>query len=240
LLKSTPKRFILVDHNEKKQTINDIDKGEIIEIVDHHRIGDITTSKPIQFRNMIVGSSCTIVGLMWQEYGLKMPENIAKLVIYAMISDTMNFNSPTCTPVDRMLAERIATEYGFDINAMAEELFANTASIKGKTVQQLTGTDSKEFNIGGHKVAISQTFVFNYDDIPAIRDELLDYMRQEAKSRRLDLFLMTFTNVEGRGSRFLAAGPEAARMRPVLDRFEDQGFVSRKKQIVPGLARELE
>lgn len=240
LLKSSPKRFILVDHNEKKQTINDIDKGEIIEIVDHHRIGDITTSKPIQFRNMIVGSSCTIVGLMWQEYGLKMPENIAKLVIYAMISDTMNFNSPTCTPVDRMLAERIATEYGFDINAMAEELFANTASIKGKTVQQLTDTDSKEFNIGGHKVAISQTFVFNYDDIPAIRDELLDYMRQEAKSRRLDLFLMTFTNVEGRGSRFLAAGPEAARMRPVLDRFEDQGFVSRKKQIVPGLARELE
>ena len=240
LLKSTPKRFILVDHNERKQTINDIEQGEVVEIVDHHRIGDITTNKPIQFRNMIVGSSCTIIGLMYQEYGIRMSDKVARLIAYAMISDTMNFNSPTCTPVDRMLAEHIEKEYGLDFSAMASELFENTATIKGKSYDQLLNTDTKEFKISGRQVAISQVFVFNFDDIDEIADDLKEYMEKEAKARRLDLLLMTFTNVEGKGSRFIAAGKAAGKLRKALESFEQQGYVSRKKQIVPGLAREFE
>lgn len=240
LLKSKPKQFILVDHNERKQTINDIEKGEVIEIVDHHRIGDITTDKPIQFRNMIVGSSCTIISLMYQEYGIRMDDKIAKLVAYAMISDTMNFHSPTCTPIDKMMAKHIEQEYSLDLQSMASELFENTATIKDKSYDQLLNNDSKEFNISNKKVTISQVFVFSFDDLDEIREDLQKYMEKEARARRQDLLLLTFTNVEGQSSRFMAAGPAAGRIRPALDTFEQQGFVSRKKQIVPGLAREFE
>lgn len=240
LLKSKPKQFILVDHNERKQTINDIEKGEVIEIVDHHRIGDITTDRPIQFRNMIVGSSCTIIALMYQENGIRMSDKVARLIAYAMISDTMNFNSPTCTPVDKMVAASIEKEYGLNLKAMASELFENTATIKDKSYDQLLNTDSKEFNISNKKVTISQVFVFSFDDLEDIRTDLQEYMNKEAKARRQDLLLLTFTNVEGQSSRFMAAGPAADRIRPALDTFEQQGFVSRKKQIVPGLAREFE
>ncbi len=110
-----------MDHNEKKQSISDIETADIVEIVDHHRIGDIETDRPIVFRNMIVGSSCTIVGLMYSEYGVKMPETIAKLIAYGMISDTMNFNSPTCTSIDHTLAKRLSSEYDLDFDAMAKK-----------------------------------------------------------------------------------------------------------------------
>ncbi len=98
----------------KRNRVSNIETANIVEIVDHHRIGDIETDRPIVFRNMIVGSSCTIVGLMYAEYGVKMPEIIAKLIAYGMISDTMNFNSPTCTTIDRNLAKRLSSEYDID------------------------------------------------------------------------------------------------------------------------------
>lgn len=143
LLKSEKKKFILVDHNETKQSIDDIDKGEIVEIVDHHRIGDVETDKPIVFRNMTVGSSCTIIGLMYQEYGIRMSDDVAKLIGYAMISDTMNFKSPTCTQVDKLLAARLETDYNLDLNAMAEDLYKNTATLYGKDYKDILFNDSK-------------------------------------------------------------------------------------------------
>ena len=239
ILKSTKKQFILVDHNEKKQTINDIDKGEILEIVDHHRIGDIETSRPIVFRNMIIGSSCSIIALMYQEAGIRMSEQVAKLVAYAMISDTMNFNSPTCTPMDRMLAKNIEKEYNLDIQAMAKELFENTATIKGKSFDKILYNDVKEYDLSGYRIAISQVFVFNYLVVDEIYEDFIKYMEEQNKIRKYDLFMMVFTNVEGKGSRFLYVGKLSNMVKNAVDSFGDLNYVSRKKQIIPALAREF-
>lgn len=239
LLKAEPKKFILVDHNESKQSIDDRDQGEILEIVDHHRIGDIETSRPIVFRNMIVGSSNTIIAMMYQEYSMRMSDEIAKLILYAMISDTMNFKSPTCTMTDRIVARKIEEEYGLDAAQMARDLFSHTATIEGKEFKDILFQDCKEFDLSGIKTAISQVFVFDDHDIDAIRDDFVEYMEKEAKTRKVGLWLMVFTNVEGSGSRFLAAGPEARRIEESLSEFEANGYVSRKKQIVPAVAAAL-
>lgn len=239
LLKAQPKKFILVDHNERKQSIEDRERGEILEIVDHHRIGDIETSKPIVFRNMIVGSSNTIIAMMYQEHGVRMDDKVAQLVLYAMISDTMNFKSPTCTPTDKMMARRIEEEYGLDAVKMAEDLFRHTATIKGKAFSDILYQDCKEFNFAGIKAAVSQVFVFDYEDVNEIAEKFTKFMDQEARQKGTDLWVIAFTNVEGKGSRFLAAGALAPLMQEALHDFEAKGYVSRKKQIVPGIGAAL-
>ncbi len=239
LLKAEPKKFILVDHNESKQSIDDREQGEILEIVDHHRIGDIETSRPIVFRNMIVGSSNTIIAMMYQEYGLKMDPKIAQLVLYAMISDTMNFKSPTCTQTDRFMAARIEEEYGLNAKEMARDLFRHTATIEGKEFHEILYQDCKEFDLSGVKSAVSQVFVFDYTEVERIAPEFKKYMDKEAKAKGVSLWVCAFTNVEGSGSKFIAAGPAAVRIEDAIESFEDMGYVSRKKEIVPALSAAL-
>lgn len=239
LLKSKKKQFILIDHNERKQSISDIDYADIIEIVDHHRIGDIETDKPIVFRNMIVGSSCTIVGLMYSEYGIEMSETVAKLICYGIISDTLNFHSPTCTETDRILASRLEKQFGFNHQNMATELFENTATIKGKTFRDILYNDCKEYTLSGKRVAISQVFIYNLDVVDDIEADFLKYMEDENKARIFDLRLMVFTNIEGKGSRFIYTGKLSNFFMGTIKDFEKQGVVSRKKQIVPRLSTEL-
>lgn len=239
ILKSERKKFILVDHNEKKQSISDIEMGEIVEIVDHHRIGDIETDHPILFRNMIVGSSCTIVGLMYQEAGIEMDKLTAQLIAYGIISDTMNFHSPTCTETDRILAKKISEKFNLDFQTMAVELFRNTASIQGKEFKNILYRDVKEYTLNGYHIAISQVFVYDLSDVDKIEKDFVQYMEAENKFNKRDLVLMCFTNVEGKGSRFLYVGHLSHMVSRVIDEFENKGFVSRKKQIVPRLAQEL-
>lgn len=236
MLKAQKKRFILVDHNEAKQSIDDLDKGEILEIVDHHRIGGLATDKPIVFRNMIVGSSCTIVAIMYRESGKRIPDKIAKLLAYAMISDTMNFHSPTTTEVDRSVARDLERDYGLDFQEMAKDLFKATATIQGMEFKDILYSDSKEFDMGSDRVQVSQVFVFDYEDVDRIEKNFLSYMEHQVSQTSLDLWVMAFTNVEGKGSRFLAVGKLAGKVQDALKSFEEKGFVSRKKQIVPGLA----
>ncbi|MBM6830759.1 putative manganese-dependent inorganic diphosphatase [Faecalicoccus acidiformans] len=239
VLKAEKKQFILVDHNEKKQSINDIDSADIVEIIDHHRIGDIETDHPIVFRNMIVGSSCTIIGLMYRELGVEMSSNAAKLIAYGIISDTMNFHSPTCTMVDKELASWIGKTHHLDFDAMATDLFSNTATIQDKSFDTILHRDSKEYTLSGKRIAISQVFIFDLDVVDQIKEDFLKYMEQENKVRHLDLLLMVFTNVEGKGSRFLYVGKLAHQVEKVVQSFTENGYVSRKKQIVPRLAQEL-
>lgn len=242
LLKSSAKQFVLVDHNEMKQSVNDIELADIIEIVDHHRIGDIETSKPISFRNMIVGSTCTIVEMMYREAGIQMSKQVAMLIAYGVISDTMNFHSPTCTDVDIQMKERLEKEFDLDLDAMANELFENTATIRGKEFREILYNDTKEYQLSGYRVRISQVFTYNLDDVDEIKKDFLKYMEKENKARKdrkYDLMMMVFTNVEGQGSRFLYVGKLSQTVSDSVSRFVDQGFVSRKKQIVPSLAQVL-
>ena len=240
LLKSEKKKFILVDHNEKKQSISDIEHGEIVEIVDHHRIGDIETSTPISFRNMIVGSTCTIVALMYKEANIKMSIKAAQLLLYGMISDTLNFNSPTCTQIDKMVAEDICEQYQLNTDEMASELFSNTATIKGKEFKDILYNDVKEYMLAGEHIAVSQVFTYNLEDVNEIEEEFLKYMESENKKYNYNFLLMVFTNIEGKGSKFLYVGDLSNKMATAIERFTQRGYVSRKKQIVPCIASELE
>lgn len=239
LLKSEKRKIILVDHNEVDQAINDIETAEIVEIVDHHRIGNIETSHPISFRNMSVGSTCTIVEMMYRENGIKMSPTAAKLVAYGVISDTMNFHSPTCTPVDRLLKERLEQEYGLDFDAMAKELFENTATIRGKEFKDILYNDTKEYLLSGYRISISQVFTYTLEDVDKIEKQFVQFMEEQNKARNYDLMMMVFTNVEGNGSRFLYVGKLSQSVSAAISKFSDNGYVSRKKQIVPSLAAAL-
>lgn len=239
LLKKSQKKFILVDHNEKKQSIPDIEQAEVVEIVDHHRIGDIETSKPIVFRNMTVGSTCTIVGLMFREHGIKMSEQAAKLTAYGIISDTMNFNSPTTTETDKLLAAAIETEYNFKFDDLASELFAKTASIKGKDFKKLLYTDVKEYILSGHQICVSQTFTYDLNDVDEIAEDFEAFMIEQNKVRNFPCHLIAFTNVEGKGSRYIIVGKLADQVKKAFADPVAATYVSRKKQFVPLIAQAL-
>ena len=239
LLKSEKRKIILVDHNEIGQAINDIETAEIVEIVDHHRIGDIETSHPISFRNMIVGSTCTIVEMMYRESGIKMSDTVAKLIAYGVISDTMNFHSPTCTQIDRDMKERLEKEYGLDFDAMSKELFENTATIKGKQFEEILYNDTKEYLLSGYRISVAQVFTYDLEDVDEIEKDFIKYMEEQNMARNYDLMMMVFTNVEGNGSRFLTVGKLSQTVAPSIEHFSNKGFVSRKKQIVPSLAAVL-
>lgn len=130
---------------------------------------------------MIVGSSCTIVGLMYAEYGVKMPEIIAKLIAYGMISDTMNFTPPTCTTIDRNLAKRLSSEFDIDFDAMAKELFENTATIRGKEFKNILYNDVKEYMLSGYHIAVSQVFTFDLSIVDEIKEDFLKYMDEQTR-----------------------------------------------------------
>lgn len=239
LLKSEKRKIILVDHNEIGQAINDIETAEVIEIVDHHRIGDIETSHPISFRNMTVGSTCTIIEMMYRESGIPMTQTVAHLIAYGVISDTMNFHSPTCTQFDKDMKERLEKEYDLDFDAMAKELFKNTATIKGKEFKDILYNDNKEYLLSGYRINVAQVFTYDLNDVNEIETQLISYMKEQNEHRGYDLMMLVITDVEGSGSRFITVGKLAQTLSPAIARFADQGYVSRKKQIVPSLAAAL-
>lgn len=243
LLTYSKKDIILVDHNETSQSIDDLEYGNIVEIIDHHRIGDIETSQPIVFRNQKVGSTCTIIANMYTEEDVEIPEDIAMVLCYGMISDTMNFNSPTCTDIDVKTANRLAKKYGFDLDEMAKEMFVATATLTGKSNQHLLYTDFKEYELDGYKIAIGQTNVFDLNSVDEIREDFEKFLKKEngRGKGKYDLLMMVFTNVEGNGSKFLFTGKLADVVSPFFHNDETDdiyvpGFVSRKKQIIPKIA----
>ncbi len=176
---------------------------------------------------------------MYGECGVEIDEITAKLIAYGMISDTMNFNSPTCTQIDRNLAKRLSEKYNLDFNQMATELFENTASIRGKEFKEILYNDVKEYMLSGNHIAVSQVFTYDLSIVDEMKQDFLAYMEEENKNHQYDLFLMVITNVEGKGSKFIYVGKLSHFVRNVVKEFANEGFVSRKKQIVPRLAQEL-
>lgn len=240
LLTYHKKDFILVDHNEISQTVDDIEFGNILEIIDHHRIGDIETSQPIIFRNQKVGSTNTIIANIYKEHNVAIPKEMAGIMCLAIISDTMNFSSPTCTEVDVQVANELAEQHGFDLNEMAQEMFVETATIEGKENSEILYTDFKEYELNGFHIAIGQTNVFDLKQIKSIEEDFQKFLEDENERFKYDLLMMVFSNVEGKGSKFLFTGKlssmiESEFANPDNDNFL-AGFVSRKKQIIPKIA----
>ena len=238
------KQFILLDHNEVAQSVDNIHDAEILEIIDHHRIGDIETLNPINFRNQTLGSTSTIIATMYKEYGLVPTKEMASLMCCALISDTMNFNSPTTTDVDREIGKELANIAGLDLNLLSKEMFEAVATLKGKTFSEILYNDFKEYNMEGYRVAIGQINIVDTLELEILRREFVSYMEKINSINNYDIMLMAFTNVDGSGSNFIVIGKLAWSVKEAFRAFQGESdfvkeIISRKKQIVPKLQDEL-
>ncbi|AMC93158.1 inorganic pyrophosphatase [Erysipelothrix larvae] len=245
VLNSKNKRVILVDHNEYSQSVVGIEEAEVLEVIDHHRIGDVSTAKPIYFRNEIIGSTASIVAKMYEEAGEQIPKDIAGLLLAAMISDTLNLKSPTTTPQDLKIAEKLCQISEINRDDFAREMFEITSSIGNKSYEEIINQDIKSFNLSGHNVVIGQVVVYEFDEVNNILDEFTDAMDQYVKVNKIDLLTIVFTSIVDNGSIILAAGEMKKAVHDAFPNREGERYsffsdvVSRKNQIVPKLSYAL-
>ena len=240
LLRPRRKRVVLMDHNEKAQSVPGLDQAEILAIIDHHRLADIETGNPIYVRNEPVGSTTTIVAEMYQDRGLMPTENMAGLMAAAIVSDTVMFKSPTCTPRDQEMARRMARIADVSLEDLGHLVFS-AASNENRSAQELLGTDFKEFHIAGYDLAVSQITCVDSDPLLARREELLAAMEDLKRAKRYDMVLLMLTDVLQEGTRLLFSGDEQTIRQAFNCKPEDHSVflprvMSRKKQVIPALS----
>lgn len=237
------KKIILVDHNELSQAVDGIEDATILEIIDHHRVGGIETNQPILFRNQPVGCSSTIINKIYEERGITPDKRIAGLMCAAILSDTLVFKSPTCTPEDIRAAKKLAEIAEIDIESFGKKMFEAGTSLKGKTVEEIFYTDFKEFLIGNLRVGIGQ--VNTLSSIGNLKDDLLKFMEEERKNKSFDMLLLMLTDIINEGSLFLFAGNHKELLERAFNiNIDDNHFylpyvISRKKQVVPPIAKAI-
>ena len=239
LLRPRRKRVVLVDHNEASQSVPGLDEAEILEIIDHHRLADIQTRGPIYVRNEPVGSTNTIIASMFQDRGLLPSAKMAGMMAAAILSDTVMFKSPTCTERDIRTAQRMARIANISLEELGREMFS--ASVEGKTAEELLFADYKEFLIAGNSLAVAQVACVDSAGVLARKEEFLKLMRTHAKKKGFDLILLMITDVLLEGTHIIYLGDDDIIQQAfhVIPR-ENGAFLpkvmSRKKQIVPMLS----
>ena len=239
LLRPRRKRVVLVDHNEARQSVPGLYQAEILEIIDHHRLADIQTGNPIYVRNEPVGSTNTIIASMFQDRGLMPSAGLAGMMAAAILSDTVMFKSPTCTPRDIRTAERMARIANVSLDALGREIFS--ASIDNKTAQEVLFTDYKEFHIAGHNLAVAQITSVDSRSVLERKEEFLKLMRQHARQKNFDLMVLMLTDVLMEGTQILYVGDDETIQQAfgVTPR-DNTAFLpkvmSRKKQVIPMLS----
>ncbi len=238
------KQVILVDHNEYAQSVKGVEDADLLEIIDHHRICDIATSQPINFRNEIIGSTASIITSIYMENQMELSKELAGLLLGAILSDTLKFRSPTTTAKDIGIAKMLAEIAELDIDAFATEMFKISSNISQKSPFELISQDVKTFHINNKKVMIAQVIIAAVDEVREIEDALRKEMKQFAAIRNLDLFVVAVTSILENGSIFYASGPLE---EIVKEAFPDKNgphsfqedILSRKNQIVPLLSRAI-
>ena len=247
LLNSRRKQVILVDHNEKNQAVDGVEEAEVMEIIDHHRLSSIETMGPVFFRNQPVGCTATIVYQMYQEEGIEVEPVIASLLCSAIISDTLMFRSPTCTPLDEKSARRLAEIAEIDIEKLALEMFNAGSNLKGKTAEEICFLDFKQFTVNDINFGVGQISSMSAEELREIKAEVSAYLEQAKKTQGLDMIFFMLTNIIAESSELLCAGNGAReKMISAFDlkgnpeTIELKGVVSRKKQLVPTLVSALQ
>jgi len=240
LIKPNRKKIVLVDHNELSQSVPGLQQAEIVEIIDHHRLADIQTNSPIYFRNEPLGSTATIISLMYRERGVVPEKSIAGLMAAAIISDTVMFKSPTCTQVDIDAAERLAGIAGVTLEELGDIVFSSN-SAENKPVEEIMYYDFKEFLIAGYKLGIGQITCLNSEVLLERKEEFLEEMAKKKKSADYDYILLMLTDVLKEGTHLLFIGDEDTISQAYdADAKNNEVFLpkvmSRKKQIVPRLS----
>ena len=240
LLRPRRKRVVLVDHNEAAQSVPGLEEAEILEIIDHHRLADIQTNNPIYVRNEPVGSTNTIIAGMFQDRGLMPSAKMAGMMAAAILSDTVMFKSPTCTPRDIRTAERMARIANVSLEELGKEIF----SVSGdhRTAEDLMFADFTEFHIAGHDLAVSQITCVDSDRLMARKEEFLTAMREIRKKKGFESVVLMITDVLLEGTQLLFVGDEETITQAFNIRSEEKNsaflpkIMSRKKQVIPMLS----
>ncbi|MGV3488590.1 MAG: manganese-dependent inorganic pyrophosphatase [Tuberibacillus sp.] len=235
------KAVILVDHNERQQSADDIDQVKILEVIDHHRIANFETADPLYYRAEPVGCTATILKKLYKENNVEIPKNIAGLMLSAIISDSLLFKSPTCTDEDVQAARELADIAGVDGDTYGLDMLKAGANLDDKTVHELITLDAKEFGMGDHKVMVAQVNTVDINDVLKRQAELEKVINKTIDDKGLDLFLFVITDILKNDSTGLALGSATDKVEKAFNGKLDnntillKGVVSRKKQIIPPL-----
>ena len=231
----------LVDHNEFQQSATDITNVEIKYVIDHHRISNFETANPLYYRSEPVGCTNTVIYKMYQEKGIEIPAQIAGLMLSAIISDTLLFKSPTCTPEDVAVAKELAAIADVDVAEYGMDMLKAGTNLDSKSSEELLDLDAKSFPMGDKSVRIGQVNTVDIQDVLKRQEELVSLMTAENAAENYDLFVLMITNIVDSNSTLLAVGNGVDKAETAFNvTFENQtafleGVVSRKKQIVPQL-----
>lgn len=240
LMDASKKQVILVDHNEKGQSVDGIEEADILEIIDHHRLGGLETVGPVYFRNQPVGCTATIIYTMYRENNVEIDKTTAALLCSAIISDTLLFRSPTCTIVDEMIAKELASIAEIDMEDLAQNMFRAGSDLKGKTAEEICFQDFKQFTVGDVKFGVGQINSMDEEELSEIKEVLNPYLENVAKMHKLDMVFFMLTNILEESTELLYFGKgakeqvmEAYDLAADSENIELKGVVSRKKQFIP-------
>lgn len=242
LLGARKKRLIMVDHNELGQAVEGIDEAEILEVIDHHRIGNIETVNPVYFRNQPVGCTSTIIYQMYQENNVEITPSIAGLLCSAILSDTLVYRSPTCTPLDKMAAESLAKIAGIEVEEYAKEMFAAGSNLRDKSAEEIFYQDFKKFKAGDVTFGVGQITSMSTDELENIKQKLIPYMEKAASLHGVQMIFFMLTDILGEATELLFQGEGVEELVKEAFHVEEpdnsiylKDFVSRKKQLIPAI-----
>ena len=247
LLNLRKRRLILVDHNEASQTVDGIAFADILEIIDHHRIGTLETLEPVYFRNQPVGCTATIIYQMYQENGVKISKKIAGLLMAAIISDTLMFRSPTCTSIDRMAAEKLSEICGVEIEEFAIDMFSAGSDMSSRTPKEIFNQDKKKFQVGDHSFIVAQINSMNAIELEEVKEKLVPYLSERFEGLGVEMCFVMLTNIVKEDTELICFGEKAKdvarsafQLSPDMEHIVLKGLVSRKKQLIPSIVTVLQ
>ena len=240
LLNMKKKQLILVDHNEKTQAVDGISGADILEIIDHHRIGSLETMSPVFFRNQPLGCTATIIYQMYQEQKVAIDKKVAGLLCSAILSDTLMYRSPTCTPLDKAVAEELAQIADINIEEHAKAMFQAGSDFGSKTPEEIFYQDFKTFSQDGVEFGVGQLSAMTQEELEQVRDKLLPYLRDVLVERKIEMVFVMLTNIIEETTYLICAGEKADdlvekayHVHKEGDYHVLKGVVSRKKQLIP-------
>ena len=242
LFNTQKKQIILVDHNEETQAVDGIGGAEILEIIDHHRLGSLETMSPVFFRNQPLGCTSTIIYQMYHEKNVEIPKRIAGILCAAIISDTLMFRSPTCTAVDKAAAEELAIIAGIDIELLAKNMFQAGSDFNRKSPEEILYQDFKTFTVGQYEFGVAQLSAMSREELETVHGKLKTYIFEVLKDHKLDMAFIMLTDILEESTILMTAGEDADTIvgRAFSAKREEHGYllkgvVSRKKQLIPAL-----
>lgn len=254
LLGAKGKQIILVDHNEKSQAVKGMESADILEIIDHHRLGTVETMSPVFFRNQPLGCTATIIYQMYMENGIEINKTVAGLLCSAIISDTLLFRSPTCTPMDKVAAIALADIAGLNLEEYAKKMFSAGSNLQGKSDDEIFYQDFKRFSAGKYLFGIGQITSMNADELNAIKGRMLEFTKKAKEQHQVDMMFFMLTNILTESTDLICIGQGAEQMVATAFHQIDEGehltdldgiitlpgVVSRKKQLAPQIMMALQ